>query len=369
MLVVATKEQVQFYRDHQGFNQSELKALSQGVDKYIEKKEREAKRVAENQPLPYHFIVGDLVDTYLFMGKDVVESMVHVSNSSIKISDTMKAMVNQIFMHISQEEEIKSLEDYPELIEQALNASGYQANWKLDTRINKVIQEGQIYFQDLIDSLGKTYILSLEEYTKIEYIVDSLKNNPRTYHYFDNESFEKDDSKVVYYQLPIFFSYEGYSCKGLIDRLEIELAEDGTAKTVQLMDLKTIGDYTVNFPAQADNLRYDIQLAFYTEGLLAQDLHSVEGITIPKITEDTEFLSPCFIVESTSNIGKPLTFICHSSFLSRGKMGDKNPYKPKPGFKELLEEYAYQLENGFMEDSYVTRLSGKIPLSLKHGNQ
>ena len=134
-------------------------------------------------------------------------------------------------------------------------------------------------------------------------------------------------------------------------------------KTIQPIDIKTMGDYTINFPTSFFRRRYDIQAAFYTEAIMSSDrLNEYSKYTI---------LPFKFIVESTIDIGKPLVFTCSDDILDRGKYGtpiekiNKHILRGKDGFVQALKLYKWHLENGFEEDKVVVENEGNLLLDLQ----
>lgn len=360
MLIIGSSTQVQEYREAEGINQSELKLLKDGVNKYIEAKLKEQKRSENGEETPQHFKIGDCVDLALLGEEGALEQAIHVSTGFTKISDAIKKIVKDTFNQVGAENPegvvMGLLEEHEEILERAIEISGWYANLKMPTRVDKVLKEGSMYFEDLKVAQGKKYILSQEEYNQIQIIVNSLKTNPRTSKYFDREEIQKAKNVKIYYQLPIYFKKEGALCKALFDLVVVFLDKKGDADKILPLDLKTMHDYPTEFQASFDAFRYDIQASFYSDGLQNPTVKLPKDF--PTITEDTQFEPFTFIVESSTKPGKPLLFEAGSKCLARGRDG----YKNKPGYLALLKEYLYQLENGFQEDSYITRLDGIIPL-------
>jgi hypothetical protein len=228
--------------------------------------------------------------------------------------------------------------------------------------INKIIDIGSEYFEDLKKGLGKQ-ILTSEEKKLIDDIVFSLKSNSRTSKFFDRVALSRAELVTVYYQLPIYFYYKGIYCKALLDMLIVIRNEKGEITSVQAFDLKTMNGNTLRFLSNLKSFRYDIQAAWYTEALLAKE-SSFE--LADKITKD--MLKPfTFIVESNSYPGQPLLFEADEEILEVGKYGIsdlllaeyvmRNKVK---GFDELIDTYIYQNDNDWKEEEIITKNNGVL---------
>ena len=200
-------------------------------------------------------------------------------------------------------------------------------------------------------------ILSQEEYDIISQIVMSLRTNEYTAMYFQQSS-----NTEIQYQVDIYFDYEGVECKALLDMVIINHQDN----TIQPIDIKTMGEDTLNFASSLRKRRYDIQAAFYTEALKSV----YPGYTI---------LPFKFIVESTTNIGNPIVYTLDESLLEIGKFGRPQIYLSGEvsengsvkrygrldeikGFHQLIELYKYYTDNGFEIDQIVKERQAELSL-------
>lgn len=311
-----------------------------------------------------YFLIGDGVDCQLTRPITEYAEKFHVSNVENKPSDTMKSIINQVFDEVKAfnirnptcDQSIGNIQDYPEYCIIVCNEHNYQNNWKEATRIAKVCEAWE-YWDDLKAGEGKT-ILSAEEDSLISQIVMSIKTNEVTSPYF-----EHNEGEEIMYQVPIFFTINEVDCKGLLDMVII----DHTAKIIVPIDIKTLGDNTMNFPKALRQRRYDIQGAFYTEGLR----QTYPGYTI---------LPFKFIVESTTSPGTPLVYTMDTQLLETGKYG-RSGIKLKgisqdslmqvyygrieniKGYLQLIEEYKWYLENGFEKHINMVNAQGEFTVN------
>ena len=308
-----------------------------------------------------YFLIGDGVDCQLTRPITEYAEKFHVSNVENKPSDTMKSIINQIYDEartVESADVVGSLRDplYTETIVEVLNSHGYQSNWKEATRIAKVYEAWE-YWDDLRAGEGKS-ILSAEEDSLISQIVMSIKTNDVTRPYFEGGY----DVEILY-QVPIFFTISEVDCKGLLDMIRI----NHITKAIEPNDIKTLGDNTMNFPKALRQRRYDIQGAFYTEGLR----QTYPGYTI---------LPFKFIVESTTSPGTPLVYTMDTQLLETGKYG-RSGIKLKgisqdslmqvyygrieniKGYLQLIEEYKWYLENGFEKHINIVNAQGEFTVN------
>lgn len=349
----------QEYRAHPAISQSQLKLLL-GPDPSLFNTVREPERYFEEKK---HFIIGNAVDCQLTRPIEEFNQKFHVSTLQNKPSDTIKSIVNQVFdeakrLHSTDLSTIGRIQGYFPYIIDACNDHEYQMRWNEGTRINKVCEAFE-YWEDLKLAEGKQ-VLSEEENNLISQIVMSIKTNPVTAPYFQGSG-----NIEIRYQVPIFFIKLGVECKALLDMIII----DHSKKTVQPIDIKTMGDHTMYFPKSLRQRRYDIQAAFYTDALLSR----IEF-------QDYEILPFKFIVESSVNPGNPLVFTCDKTLLEIGKYGREaiklkgvsmtklvNIFYGKveeiKGYMPLLDDYKWYIENGFDQSKKVTQSKGEFEIN------
>ena len=350
----------QEYREYPAISQSQLKLLL-GSDPSLFNTVREPERYYEEKK---HFIIGDAVDCQITRPPEEFLQKFHISNIVNKPSDTIKSIVNQVYDHVKEVYDIVgNIQEYGPAILDSCNDHNYQSRWIDNTRIAKIVEAWE-YWEDLKQAEGKQ-ILSEEENNLISAIVMSLKTNPIPAKYFEVSK----DIEVIY-QLAIFFPYGGIDCKGLLDMVII----DHHNKTIQPIDIKTMGDQTIYFPKSLRQRRYDIQAAFYTEGL-----EYFKERDEPK-WKDYKILPFKFIVESTVKPGNPLVFTCDDTLLKIGKYG-REAFRLKgvsetklvdmfygktdeiKGFNQLIEDYKWYTEHGFDKSRKVEETQGEFEIN------
>ena len=131
---------VEDYYTNPAISQSQLKLLL-GPDPSIFNTIQEPDLYFEEKK---HFIIGDGVDIQLTRPIEEFNQKFHISNLQNKPSDTIKSIVNQVYDLVK--EEVGSLADKGLLrdhtfeIIDSCNDHNYQPNWKIETRIAKVVE-------------------------------------------------------------------------------------------------------------------------------------------------------------------------------------------------------------------------------------
>ena len=353
---------VEDYYTNPAISQSQLKLLL-GPDPSIFNTIQEPDLYFEEKK---YFLIGDGVDIQLTQSLEAFNEKFHVSNIQNKPSDTIKSIVNQVYDLVK--EEVGSLadkgllRDHTSKIIDSCNDHNYQPNWKTETRISKIVEAWE-YWEDLKAAEGKQ-VLSQEENDLISQIVMSIRTNSVTGLYFIPQS-----NQEILYQYPIYFSYNGVDCRALLDMVII----DHDKKTIQPIDIKTMGDQSIYFPKSLRQRRYDIQAAFYTQALFQWCIDN------DRYT-DYRILKFKFIVESTTNPGNPLVFTCDEELLKIGKFGRESfrlkgvssiklidMYYGKTdevkGFNQLIEDYKWYLENGFEKKREIVEAQGEFQIN------
>jgi hypothetical protein len=261
------------------------------------------------------------------------------------------------------------------IILNALDYHKYQGRWKPETRIAAVVESASEYFEELKMAHGKQ-ILSPNDSVLIHSIVMSLQSNGRTAEYLrDSEHID------VYFQVPIYFNIKGVPCKALLDILRV----DRQNKTLEPIDLKTMGGFTAEFPWAVRSRRYDFQAAFYSAGLNALVHQQAECEPLEVDVAGYQVKAFKFIVETTHTslnklsgefqtyTGKPLCFRVSQDMLYLGKAGRPEcvtiaapvkifgntvqaveiKHKPIHGYIYALDLHTWHNEHGFDEDRHV----------------
>jgi len=380
MIRYGNPQEVEEYFADGSVNQSYLKLLLKGVE-HLGKEEKVLYYEEKG-----HFKIGSAVDVWITQGTTNFNEQYYVSEGQ-KPSDAMISMVRMLFDSIATEEGAPNhaLEDVrEEEILEALNFHKYQMRWKEPTRIQKVIDEGADYWEELKESHGKVILDGIESRI-VSNIVMSLNSHKYTGHYFKEEK-----GVDIYYQVPIYFVIDDVPCKALLDML---IVNHNTRRLLPI-DIKTLGDFTSNFPKSVRQRGYNFQGSFYTEALLElilgraqttiKGLDAISGYGLDNfrfLVESTTFKKNPLTDEVHYNQGHPMVYelsdwqnrlgrkgrpelevVGHSHVEKMSESRYPIKYNEIYGFKYALELHKWHLENGFEEDREVFNNEGVILL-------
>lgn len=386
MIYRTSKEKInEYYLDAEVIGQSRLKLLPLGVDVFNKyENEVESDLFFEEKT---HFVIGSAVDCQLTQKEGAFDEDYFISDLQKKPSDTIMSIVQMVFDSHQRTkpdgDDFMPLdrEELQEVILMACEFHQYQATYKPATKISKVIEQGKDYYKSLIEAVGKQ-VLSVDQFLLVQSICTSILNDPKCGKYFRmGENSKRYD---VFFQKIIYFEYQGVRYKCLLDMLVIDHQE----KTMQVIDIKTLFDYTLMFPTSVRKRRYDFQVVFYS--LAVDSLKAANPYY-----KEYKVINPAFIVETTKPNcqGKPLFFECTDSLIHLAMNGRENlratyqyvtfaldpdlaerklvgvPTSRTYGIEETVQLHKWHLENGFEHDKIVVDTGNHLMLDwegIKH---
>lgn len=299
MIYRSTQEEIQGYFNSPALGQSTLKTLLSGLDAYKNISTTPEKQLYYEEK--GHFIIGSAVDCIITQGREVFNQL-YITKDIEKPTDAVVSIIKQAFDTATEflGNNIHNITEasFKEIVHNSINANSYymnraKINWLDDNRVEEVLvkKEGKKYWDALYSSIGKQ-ILSNSETNIIDSIVNNWQSNWRTKNYFV-------DSKDIdmYYQLPIYFTYQGVDLKALPDMIIV----NHTDKTIQIIDLKTMAGSTLGFWGSLKLRRYDIQAAMYKSAI-------INSFIADKKLDQFTVLPFRFIVESNTSPGNPQVY-------------------------------------------------------------
>ncbi len=220
-----------------------------------------------------------------------------------------------------------------DLYRDAYEAAGYKM------RIERVVDSfwtnptAVEYYNATRNVYNKT-ILSKDEYDTVLSCKEKLLANPFTFKYFINHETHIE----LLHQQPIYFSYMGEECKGLMDGIRV----NHDTKVIEPFDLKTIGKNIYDFPISFVQYGYYRQAAFYSIALkqfIENERPDLKSFTIAPfifIVVDSKLSSsyPAIIYETTP------------SDINAGLNGGYIEGKYHKGINDLMEAYSYHHSTG-----------------------
>jgi hypothetical protein len=283
------------YRESERVNQSLLKELMN--NQYLPRKEDGKTLFYEEKK---YFLHGDMVDKILLTND--LEDYYYRGELQKKPSEAIMSIVH----------ECKSLGLSLENSLEVARRQNYNKNYKDETLLNKVIEEGAEYYEEL-ENAGFRTVVSQDDYDKAMSIAEKVKGS--------NFAYLVQDTEIC--QIPLEFEIDGVLCKALLDIL---FTENGYKNVV---DLKTGYDYAFNFRTSARSHRYDIQGMFYKEAVL-QNFENV--------------LPTQFLVVSTEKDDIPLLYTMTERDEKIAWYGNRENNRHVYGIKEAIATYKDMME-------------------------
>ena len=313
------------YRTIEKLNQSLLKEILKSPGSFIRAQER---YMTEERTIAPHFVFGSAVDHLVTEDTEFTDKFYIMGESTI--SDTIKTVVDYVYdEHMEAREFIKKLEDCKDSIVRACGYVNYGQSWKEDTRINKVVEQGQVYLENLIDSAGKT-VISSEDYYKAVTAHASLISDS----YISKYLKPKESHMELIKKKVIEFEFESTPMKCELDLVFI----NHKLQTITPIDVKTTANTVYGFPYSLWKYRYDFQAAVYHFALE----QSITGTNLNDY-HINDFL--WFVVEKDS-INKPLIYSSNPQILKIGLNGGTlSNNKVVEGFYQAMKRYKFHTEN------------------------
>jgi hypothetical protein len=232
----------------------------------------------------------------------------------------------------------------------------YGNAWKDETRVKKVIEQGEMYHQELFDSEGKI-LLSLAEYGAIENVVGTLKYNRFTQFFFNptTDPFYDPTRYEFLWQTPIIFTVNNVKCKALIDLVLVDHQE----KTIYVYDIKTTGGTVYAFPSSYIKFGYGLQGAFYHRAIVE------ETKTKPEWSEYT-VVNTAFIVAEQANVNPPIIYEMTTQDIMVGRhMGVLPSGREVKGYEPLIAELAWHEKTSTWDyPMKIAKEEGRVKLDL-----
>lgn len=286
--------------------------------------------------------MGSLVDCILtapeeFDDRFYVADIDRFSDTIRKIVEDLASMGNGCYwdelIHVPQD-----------IWEEVLDKYQYQTNWKYDTRVKKIVEQGEDYYTVLQYSTGKI-VISPQEFSEAQQCVMTLKTHPFTY-----QIFECNENEEIFYQLKFKTEILGINCRCMFDIIKVNHKN----KTIEPLDLKTTGAGEEDFEQSFIKWNYWCQSGLYSD-MLRKTMMS------DKTFVGYDLLPFKFIVINKNNL-TPLIW-------SVGDYGVlQSEIKEKLGvtYLSLLKDANWHLQNGkfdYSRKSYEN--NGVNPIVLK----
>lgn len=350
-LIVALEEDILKYRKVDAASQSTLKGLIGGLHNYkeIEKLKEECEKNGEKYFKGDNVLIGSIVDTRL-LGQEGAYNMKYYNSSLEKVPSDAVIEVAKKFANCIGMPDNFNIDNYEIKIEDFL--TNVVPDWRksrlLPTRISNFKDEAGEYIKELTNSYKKT-VVSKKIKDITDETVSSLTSNKRTRKFFSEKSIEYNvELSHVFYQKALYFEHNEVKCKALLDIIEVATDTKYNKVYVKPSDLKITEGKVLEFPYRLRQFRLDIQAAFYSLAIHADENFHKEIF----LNEETELivLPFQFIVESYTHIGEPKILQCTNDIIETGTVGKFTNFSDYPGYTQLLSAYDYYQKTDWKED-------------------
>ena len=197
---------------------------------------------------------GSMVDTLLTDGMDEFNKKFFIAQFP-KVEDSVKNNIDVIFNQCSNK--YSTILDIPDSIVIAItNETGYQKNWKPETRARVLKEKGEQYYNLLFLAQDKI-IVTQEEYNDANECVNTLITSEHTKNYFVDSYFDDDTERL--FQLKFKGEFEGISVRCMADVLVVDYKH----KRIIPIDLKTSYKPEYKFYYSFMDWLYNIQARLY----------------------------------------------------------------------------------------------------------
>jgi hypothetical protein len=301
-----------------------------------------------------HFRIGGAIDMILTQPVEEFQKQYAVLEKS-RPNGMMGIFIDALPLDLTEE---SSEEEYME----AYTKSGFK--WSITNCIKSLweLEKYRDYYMARKKCAGKT-IISYDEYEEIMHCHDYIINNPYTSKYFINN----DPNVELVFQYGFNFVWEDVPVKGFIDVIKI----DHKNRSIQIGDLKTTAKSVKAFKRSYIQYKYYLQAALYKKAIeilwidghrLSENIHHL-GKPVYKYKLE----EPVFIVtEKKPYHSNPARiFRCSPKDIEVGwEGGYLNGFKVK-GFKELIEDYKWHVENDYWDlPKDLVESEGEIELQV-----
>jgi len=321
------------YREITALNQSILKKILDSPQEFLKAKKRQEERDPSTEE---HFVFGSMVDIMLTGTKEEFDNKYVVLKDDVKCSEAVSSIVEGVFNdHLHLEDAgLVVLESLPDLILQHCKYANYQANWKDETKVNKIIELGSKYFEALKTTVGKT-VVSQFEYAKAVNCKAALQVDQFTREFVVKKAKPNRDflDKFI-----IQFEWRGHNIKGELDRIIV----DHDKKTITPIDFKTTGKSVNNFISDFWYFRYDFQAAVYFRGLLLSNIPKIDEL----IEQGYKLENFLYIVVEKNLTNSPMIFTISNKVIDTGFSGGVlSNNKELEGFEQAILRYEFAENN------------------------
>jgi hypothetical protein len=274
---------------------------------------------------------GRIVET-LLLEPEEFDSRFHMSSCAESPSALMLAFVNALYKHTKEatDDNGNVTRSFEDISKDAYVESGFKI--KYEAVISKFVgSDAEIYYNEmrLVKSKGLTVVTS-EDVTNAEKIVEELRNNPVTK---DVVNLVSSSRYSVYNQLQVEgYVVDNHEFKSMMDKVVV----DHEAKTIQVYDLKCTWSVE-NFLEE-----YYLYRRAYIQAYLY--FHAALHMRVGEIAE-YQVIPPKFIVCDSTNYYNPLIYTLDYTDLDNAYNGFTHKNREYKGVASIIADLKWALEN------------------------
>jgi len=276
---------------------------------------------------------GRIVET-LLLEPEEFDNRFHMSSCAKAPTGLMLDFVTALNSHTQNAmvDEVVT-KDFEELAKAAYVDSGFKI--KFDAVLAKFAgSDAEIYYNELriVNAKGLT-VVTTEDVTNAERIVEELKNNPYTAGIVNLVN-------SMRWQVFNQFQVEGYEIDGMkFKSMMDKVVVDHDEKTIQVYDLKCVWAVENFYEEYYLYRRAYIQAFLYHRALLNTE------DAFPFDSNDYEILYPKFIVCDSTNYMSPLVYILDDDDMEDAYRGFEHKGRVYAGVKDLITDLKWAIEN------------------------
>lgn len=242
---------------------------------------------------------------------------------------------------------------FEEIAKDAYTDSGYKI--KFEAVIGKFQgSDAEIYYNELrtVKSKGLTVVTS-EEVTNAEKIVEELKNNPIT---AEVVNLVNSARYTIYNQLQVEgYTFEGHLFKSMMDKVIV----DHNERTIQVYDLKCTWSVENFYEEYYLYRRAYIQALLYYKAAIhfMNNTEELHGYRVE---------APRFMVCDSTNYMSPLIYTLSDKDLEDAFNGFEHKGRTYPGVNSIIKDLKWAIENDTWNISRENYLAGGL-INIKGG--
>jgi len=277
--------------------------------------------------------IGRVVET-LLLEPEEFDNRFHMSSCAEAPSALMLAFVNALYKHTKEatDDHGNVTRSFEDISKDAYVESGFKI--KYDAVIGKFVgSDAEIYYNEmrLVKSKGLT-VVTAEDVTNAEKIVEELRNNPVTK---DVVNLVNSPRYSVYNQLQVEnYEIDGHMFKSMMDKVIV----DHEQRTIQVYDLKCTWS--------VENFLEEYYL--YRRAYIQAYLYTIAATAFRDSQEELDeydVLPPRFLVCDSTNYYNPLIYKLSEQDLEDAYSGFTHKNREYKGVGTIIADLKWALEN------------------------